>query len=307
MIRGAVALMMMLSPALAGDIAFVTSQNAGVVSRVDLATGAVLSQTAMPGDPAAVAMAPDGGAFVVTATNATLHRLDAQGAEVGHVVLGGGPFGVAVNPVRGVVYVADWYATRVWEVDAATLAIRREFAVGQSPSGIAVSQDGTWLAVADRDSDQVSLIDADSGAVRAVPVGARPFGVTIHGGRVFAANVGSDSVSVIDPAAGAVVGTVPVGKRPYAVAFAAGRGFVTNQYADSLTVFDAATLAVIDTVDVGEYPEGIDSDSKGRVIVANWMSNQLIAVDAATLAITGDWAMPEGPRAFGDFIASAAP
>ncbi|MFB2533296.1 YncE family protein [Paracoccus sp. p4-l81] len=306
MIR-ALALMLMLSPASAGDIAFVTSQNAGVVSRVDLGSGAILSQTAIPGDPAAVAVTPDGGAFVVSASNATLHRLDAKGAEVGQVVLGGGPFGLAMNPARGVVYVADWYATRVWEIDADTLTIRREFAVGKSPSGIAVSPDGTWLAVADRDSDQVSLIDAETGAVRAVPVGARPFGVTIHDGRVFAANVGSDSVSVIDPVAGAVIGTVPVGERPYAVAFAAGRGFVTNQYAGSLTVFDAASLAVIDTIEVGEYPEGIDADSAGRVIVANWMSNQLIAVNATSLAIEGDWEMPDGPRAFGDFIRPAAP
>lgn len=291
-----------LSPAYAGDIAFVTSQNAGMVSRLDLETGAVLSATPMPGDPAAVAVWPDGGAFVVTATDATLHRLDADGRDIARLTLPGGPFGLAVNPARGVVYVADWYSTRVWEVDADRMAVLRDFAVGASPSGIAVAPGGAWLAVADRDSDRVSLIDAASGAVRPVAVGARPFGVTIHENRVFAANVGSDSVSVIDPEKAEVIATIPVGKRPYAVGFAAGRGFVTDQYADSLTVFDAASYAVIGTVDVGEYPEGIDADSQGRVIVANWMSDELMAIDAGSLQVVHRWEVPPGPRAFGRFI-----
>ncbi len=302
MIRAGLALLALAGPA-AADVAFVTSQNAGVVSRVETATGVVLSQTAMPGDPAGVAVAPDGGAYVVTPEGKGLHRLDATGAEVAQTALPGGPFGVAVNPVRGVVYVGDWYATRVFEIDAATLAIRREFAVGHSPSGIAVAPGGAWLASADRDSDRVSLIDAASGAVRAVPVGQRPFGVTIHAGRVYSADVGSDQVSVIDPEAGRVIATIPTGKRPYAVAFAAGRGFVTNQYADSVTVFDAATHAVIATLDVGEYPEGIAADSAGRVIVANWMSSELTLIDPLALRVTGSRAMPDGPRAFGDFIA----
>ena len=96
-----------------------------------------------------------------------------------------------------------------------------------SPSGVAVTPDGRLILTADRDDDQVSIIDAATLAVGAtVKVGTRPFGVTVDadGRRAYTANVGSNDVTVIDVAGRRVVGTVPVGERPYAVALSGGRG-----------------------------------------------------------------------------------
>ncbi len=65
-------------------------------------------------------------------------------------------------------------------VDPATLAVTGEIAVGTSPSGIAVTRDGRILLAADRDDDAVSLVDTATGRrLAAIPVGTRPFGVTI--------------------------------------------------------------------------------------------------------------------------------
>ena len=86
-----------------------------------------------------------------------------------------------------------------------------------------------------------------------MPVGERPFGVTISadGRRAYTANVGSNDVSVIDIAGRTVIATIPVGRRPYAVALSGGRGFVTNQYANTLSVIDTGTLKVVKTLAVG--------------------------------------------------------
>jgi YVTN family beta-propeller protein len=127
--------------------------------------------------------------------------------------------------------------------------------------------------------------------------------VDADGKRAYTANVGSDNVSVIDLAAGKVVGTVKVGRRPYAVALAAGKGFVTDQYGGTVTVFDLATLAVIKTIEVGEYPEGIEADPTGEAVyVACWEANTLERIDTATLEVTARIPVGDGPRAFGLFL-----
>jgi YVTN family beta-propeller protein len=138
-----------------------------------------------------------------------------------------------------------------------------------------------------------------------VKAGAHPFGVTIdaRGERAYAANAESNDVSVIDLAAGTLLGTVAVGKRPYAVALAKGRGFSTDQYGGTVSVFDLATLQLVKRFSVGDYPEGIETSADGdSVYVVNWFSNEVWAIDAGTLRVTAKMPAGDGPRAFGTFL-----
>ena len=78
----------------------------------------------------------------------------------------------------------------------------------------------------------------------------------------YIANSGSNSVSVIDTAAQAVVATVPmgVGAAPYGVAVSTdGTRGINNkdQGAFSVTVIDAASNTVIATVPVSAAPAGV--------------------------------------------------
>lgn len=303
MLCGAACVIFAALPLQAREIAVITSQNAGAVTFVDPADGTVLLTQPLAGKPAAVAMDRRGRAYVVAVETALLHVLGPDGATIRQIALPGAPFGVAVHPVSGLVYVSDWEGTQIHEVDVEAGTVLRSFQTGPAPSGIAVSADGRLIVTADRDANQISLIDAASGVAQTVPVGEHPFGVTLHSGRAFVANVLGDSVSVVDLASRMVIATIAVGERPYAVAFAGGRGFVTNQYAESVTVFDAASFAVLATVSVGEYPEGIAATAdETRVLVANWFSDTVSVIDAQSLAVVQDIEMPEGPRAFGAFI-----
>lgn len=288
----------------AGDVAFVTCQNGDAVSVTDLATGAERARWPVPGKPAGIAVTPAGAVYTVSPDSKTVRRFAPDGTLEAEVTLDGGPIGVAADPRRARVFVSDWYNARLWVLDAGTLAPQGELTVAAAPAGLALSPDGRWLASAERDADRVSLFDAGTLERRhAVAVGTRPFGLRFApDGRLFVGNVGSNDVSVIDPAAGAVLATVPVGERPYGVAFAAGRAFVTNQYADSVSVIALDTLAPVATIDVGEYPEGIDATGDGRLAVANWFDNTLSVIDAGTLKVVATVETADGPRAFGDFI-----
>lgn len=308
----AAALLGLLPPGSAvADYAYVTNQSSSDLSVIDLDRMAEIERVPVPGAPAGIAVAPKLGAvFTVSPDSKVLRRygmpVDKPQAER---TLDGGPIGVAVDEPRGRVFVSDWYNARVWVIAADDLSTSQMLSTGSAPAGLALSSDGKWLATADRDANQVSIFDAQTLKLQhRVTVGLRPFGVTFSpDGRLFSADVGSNTVTAVDPVSGQVLGHAATRERPYAVAFAGGRGFVTNQYDDSVSVFDATSLAAIATIDTGEYPEGIDTTADGRqIVVANWFSNSLTVIDPVSLEVVGEIATGDGPRAFGRFL-SAAP
>ncbi|MFD1156300.1 YncE family protein [Roseovarius aestuarii] len=290
----------------AAEFAFVTNQNSSDLSVLDLEVHAEVARIAVPGMPAGIAVGR-GAFYTVSADSKEVRRFALRdGALLAEVTLDGGPIGIAYGAVRDRVYVSDWYNARIWVLDAGDLSVTGELRTGSAPAGLVVSPDGTWLASADRDADQVSVFDLDSGELRyAVTVGVRPFGLSLGPrGRLFTADVGSDSVTVVDPQQGRVVTTIKVGTRPYGISFAQGSGFVTNQYADTVSVFDLETLSVTHTLQVGEYPEGTDVTGDGRfVLVANWFSNTVSVIDAQSKTVVGEIETGDGPRAFGRFVA----
>jgi YVTN family beta-propeller protein len=87
------------------------------------------------------------------------------------------------------------------------------------------------------------------------------------------------------------------------VALAGERAFVTNQYEGSVSVIDTREMKVVATIPVGDHPEGIAADPAGAfVYVACWFDNVLRRIDAAKMTVSGEAAVGDGPRAFGDFL-----
>lgn len=308
MIRGLAAGLLALAAAAgdaqAGDIAFVTAQNAGEVAIVDLDKGEVRATVPVPGAPAPVAYDPaTGRAAVIAAETGELTILDTRGAVLTRVPLGEGAFGLAFAP-GGDLLVADWYGARLRRLDPSGGAERWSAPTGRSPAGVALSGDGKIVAVADRDDDRLSAFDAESGRpLWKAATGSHPYAVTFHDGRFWTADVQSRSLTVVEAATGARVGSVATGDHPYGVAFAAGKGFATDQYAATVTVFDPATLDTLGRIEIGDYPEGIAALSDGRrLAVASWDSDELSIIDGETLTIERVIDVPSGPRSFGLFV-----
>jgi YVTN family beta-propeller protein len=293
----------------AADYAFVTNQNGNSLSVINLETRTEIARTDLPGAPAGVAVDATRGVFyTVSAGSKVVRKFDLTRAELqAEVTLDGGPIGIAVSLDGQRGFVSDWYNARIWMLHSEGLTAAGTLVTGSAPAGLVVARDGSWLASADRDANQISVCDLASSQLRhRIPTGLRPFGISLGpGGRLFTANVGSDSVTVADPVTGEVEATIPVGARPYAISFGAGAGFVTNQYADTVSVFDLKSLRVTATIDVGEYPEGIDATPDGKtLVVANWFSNTLSLIDAGTASVIAEIETGDGPRAFGRFIAT---
>jgi YVTN family beta-propeller protein len=137
-----------------------------------------------------------------------------------------------------------------------------------------------------------------------VAVGDYPVGAAVDPfrNRIWVPNAGDDTVSVIDGATSAVVGTVPVGSLPCAVGVdpLADRVYVANVNTHDLSILDAEASAVVATVRVGEYPCAVGVvPSSGRVFVGNYGSNTVTVVDGAAGSVVGTVALGGPPFGIG--------
>ena len=110
-----------------------------------------------------------------------------------------------------------------------------EVVAGSLPSSLAVSPDGSLLAVTTSNADEVQLLDARTGAiVRTIdmrvfgadgPTGSQPNGLTWSpdGKVLYVAEGGRNSVAAVDPAPATVAVRFPTGWYPSAVAVTGGR------------------------------------------------------------------------------------
>ncbi|WP_060888202.1 beta-N-acetylglucosaminidase domain-containing protein, partial [Streptomyces caniscabiei] len=162
--------------------------------------------------------------------------------------------------------------------------------------------DGTPRALtANFSGASVSSIDLSSGRSTEIAVGANPGEVvtSADGRTAYAANQGSNSVSVIDVTSGEVTATVSVGRVPAGLALTPDGDtlWVANYTDGTVQPVDTGTLRAGATVAVGSGPENMAITPDGRTLyVANIHDNTVSPVDLGTRRAGA--AIPVGPRPF---------
>jgi YVTN family beta-propeller protein len=128
------------------------------------------------------------------------------------------------------------------------------------------------IYVTNEDSNNVSVVNRNTGEVVAnIMVGEKPRGIAASFSRerskIYVANSGSDSISVIDPSTQKLENELPVrfGKEPEGIAVgrvAAGNEliFVANFKSASVSVFDATSFKESEKIDVGRGPIAVAAD-----------------------------------------------
>ncbi len=112
----------------------------------------------------------------------------------------------------------------------------------RSPIELAVSPDGGHLFVLCEGTDELAVVDAQTGKIVVrVQVGHVPKGLWINGRYAYVANSWSDTVSVIDTATLAVVRTLKTGFEPNAVFANETALFTANRIGNDISVIDLAT------------------------------------------------------------------
>ncbi|MFD3613877.1 beta-N-acetylglucosaminidase domain-containing protein [Streptomyces sp. NPDC058676] len=161
---------------------------------------------------------------------------------------------------------------------------------------------GTLRALtANFSGSSVSSVDLSDGKSTDIAVGSNPGEVVVSadGRTAYAANQGSNTVSVIDVADNTVTATVAVGRVPAGLALTPDGGtlWVANYTDGTVQPVDTATLRAGTAVPVGSGPENMAITPDGRTLyVADIHDNTVTPVGLATRK--AETAVPVGPRPF---------
>jgi YVTN family beta-propeller protein len=188
----------------------------------------------------------------------TVSIIDISGMEkVGEIVLEEfrRPHGIDIDPATGWLAVSTERPNRLLIIDPASRQVVGDFDTqGEASHMVTLSPDGKTAYVSNIVSENVSVIDLESGSVDLIPVGKRPEGsaVTKDGKILYVANRESHIISVIDTEKKEVVGEIPTGEGPGRVRLSADEGtliycLLHDQqvgFADVATGREVGTVAV---------------------------------------------------------------
>lgn len=139
------------------------NQTSHSVSLLRSSDGRILAELPIGERPVAIALHPNGTDLLATCSHSgTLHFLRVQGNRlepIDTLDLGFQPHGIAVTPDGALAYVALTDADCVAIIDLETRALVETISVGRWPRYLALSGDGTRLAVGTSGDRGISLVD----------------------------------------------------------------------------------------------------------------------------------------------------
>ena len=170
----------------------------------------------------------------------------------------------------GALYVVDTEGDTVYKMGGSPLATQASVHVGYRPLALAVSPDGATVAVSDWGDRAVSLLDAQTMKETArVSVGSHPNEMAWgKDGRLFVANSGSNSVSVV---------------ARYRVVHTNADG-TTSVVREGASVLETIKTSLSPDDPVGSTPDAVAvSPDETRLYVANADNNDVAVVDTSNV------------------------
>ncbi len=190
-----------------------------------------------------------GEIFVSNEGDDTVVVLDSENFEVLEVIpTGGRPRDMRFSPDGSELFIAASEADRIEVMDVETRRIVRHLETGDDPEIFDVDPTGKIIVVSNEDDGEATVIDVASGKILRVveDIGIEPEGVTFtpDGKRVFVTAEATNTVIVIDPWEGSILGEILVGNRPRRGVFTpdGSEYWVTNELGGTVSVIDAITL-----------------------------------------------------------------
>jgi YVTN family beta-propeller protein len=162
---------------------------------------------------------------------------------------------------RTVPHPAAIRAALVWSIFAGGIAILGQEALAQvqleppssgliNPRAIVFSPATKKVYAVDSSRGEIRIYTEPGSEMHRVRVGAAPVSIAVNSanGRVYVANAGDGTVSVLDGKSDSVMATIPIGSHPYSIAAdsATGKVYVTHTFGDQLSILDGATNTAAD-------------------------------------------------------------
>jgi YVTN family beta-propeller protein len=153
-----------------------------------------------------------------------------------------------------------------------------------APAAPAVPGEGPRIYVANESSSSITVIDGLTyrvlGTVDARNHGTHDLSLSRDGRRLFATNLASGKVSVIDTEVLETVASVYTGARSHGITLThdGRQAWVTNMGEDTVSIIDAVTFRVLGSIPVGRGPAGLTFARDGRVAYVSNEGEKTVAV-----------------------------
>ena len=170
--------------------------------------------------------------------------------------------GVAVNPITKIAVVTNMGDGTLSVIDLQTRQLARTIEVGGTPAGPAIEPSRDEVVYSDKADNTMVIwsLRTGGGEVARLPVGANPSCVALNDDAhvAVAANIGDNSVSVINLLTRTVTHTIPVGPFPICMHDSINpedmTALVTSAEDGTLQLLDIAVGTVLNTIPVGNFP-----------------------------------------------------
>ncbi len=215
--------------------------------------------------------------------------------------LNGGPVDLAYNDVTGRLYIAIPEAKQIQVMDGHTDQLIHNITIGAVPNAVAVNPTLNKIYVVSPETDLIYVIDGTTNVVtdkikvgplvQDIALDINEFGT--FGTLIFAANIGNDTVSIVDDVTGRIVSNMSLtpGSQPYGIGIdtVRNKAFVTTNFGIEVIDYVANLTdrkvigSVEDTIPAGYIPLGIVVNSNtSRAYIANSATDTVSVVDLSS-------------------------
>jgi len=201
-----------------------------------------------------------------------------------------GPKGAAIDTRRDWVYIAlaGDNAIEAIEVNTGEVLSRLQLRMGDEPTELALSGDGTILVSANYGSNTASIIDAGSlREVGRVILSAEPTSVVVgpSAARSYAFQPLAHAISILDGSRGEIATTQIFDESPVRGALSPDGNslYAITRHSPNLLIINAATLELIDRVYVGAGAASIAVDERTGLIYVGKKRGNISVVDPSSL------------------------
>jgi YVTN family beta-propeller protein len=278
--------LMFASPAWAGGIAFVIDSGGASISVVDMTTMKEVRRIPTLREPHHLILSPDGRSLLVgdTAGNQMMF-LDPNTGAVQQRVPVADPYQMAFSPDGKFLVVNGLLRNQVDVYDAASMKLLKRFPVTATPSHLAYSPDSSVVFVSLQDSDKLAAFDLRSLTPKwTMPVGKTPAGVLWLNGKVLVADMGTDTIAVVDPETGKVLEHVQTGKGAHNLFLSPDRKilWVNNRAGGTTVSLDSSTMKLIRSYAIPGGPDDMDFAPGGKIWITRRWAEKVAVLDPAT-------------------------
>jgi YVTN family beta-propeller protein len=282
-----------------------------ILFRPGRAVAAAATLLALVVAPAALIAGDHSGPVVLMLNKSddTVAFVDPDTLEVlGKTPTGVGPHEVAVGPAGRYAYVANYGRQGSPGGDLTVIDVPARKAVGRidlgkkcMPHGLAFGPGGKELWLTCEEDQLVLVVDPkQQKVIRSYDTGqevTHMIVVTPDGHQAFTANIGSDTVTVIDAKSGAV-SQIKVGKGPEGIDITPDgkEVWVAHRNGGDLSIISSRTHEILETFAVGEFPIRVKFTPNGKyALVSNAQGHDLAVVDVKSREVVRRVQLDEVP------------